>query len=131
MITGADILRGRTIIALFKCEDDDTVLKLETSDGNFQANAYGDCCSRSWFEDVNLVATLPASVVDVVDRAMPPALEDEWKTIVFYGHTIKLSTGYIDIEYRNESNGYYGGWMEIIAGTDKHKWTLIPAMEDA
>lgn len=40
--------------------------------------------------------------------------EKDYDSIEVYSYTIKTVAGYIDIIFRNESNGYYNGWCELI-----------------
>lgn len=90
-----------------------------------QYYADGDCCSQSWIEHINGIEILssPALVTDVADRDMPEAEDnDEYNCIRVYGWTIKTDRGYIDIEMRNSSNGYYGGMlMECVGAVEGYK----------
>lgn len=49
--------------------------------------------------------------VCVVDSICGESL-NEGDYIKVYRTTIVTDRGFIDIEYRNSSNGYYGGWLE-------------------
>jgi hypothetical protein len=79
--------------------------------------AVGDCCSRSWIEAVSNAENLIGEVVTKVeDRDMPtpepqPAKYD---CLAVYGHEIHTAKGTCLVEYRNDSNGYYGGWLEAV-----------------
>lgn len=75
----------------------------------------GDCCSHSWIEEL----TVPESVeglipVDVEDYCFGQEwLEPEEYTLrQSYKTVFRLSNGEsITLEYRNDSNGYYGGFL--------------------
>src|SRR5262245_35044661 len=77
--------------------------------------ATGDCCSRSWIEQISDAQNLIGEVVlDIEDIELPnpdpqPA---KYECLAVYGHAIKTAKGICQIEHRNDSNGYYGGSLE-------------------
>lgn len=102
---------GKIVIAI-QIADDKKALRFVTPDGDVIARTDGDCCSASWVESVDLpFKGLPATVLDVVNLDLSSANEErEYGELVqHYGCEIKTDKGAITIEYRNESNGYYGG----------------------
>ena len=105
-------LEGKTLVGV-KIADDRLALLFQTTDGEVVARVDGDCCSRTWVENVELPAMgYPATVQAVEDLPLPDAAvggPDEGTLVQFYGCRIATDKGYIDIDYRNESNGYYGG----------------------
>ena len=107
-------LEGKTITGI-KIADDKEALKFETMEGDVIAIAYGDCCSTTWVEHVDLPARgFPAVVQSVEDLSLDKEDEErEWTFIQFYGLKIVTNNGDIIIDYRNESNGYYGGSLEF------------------
>lgn len=50
----------------------------------------------------------PAQVISVDDLDMPDDVQEDGE-LKIYGCKISTTKGDIVIEYRNESNGYYGG----------------------
>jgi hypothetical protein len=42
---------------------------------------------------------------------LPEDREKDYNVIRFYGYKIITDRGHCDIIFRNESNGYYGGYM--------------------
>lgn len=103
-------LVGKTINSL-KIANDQTALLFECSDGNHIARCDADCCSFTWVEHIELpVLGFPATVLDVSDIDMPDLgnMEDR-EVVAYYGCKIKTDKGDIVIDYRNDSNGYYGG----------------------
>lgn len=79
------------------------------------ARADGDCCSATWIEGVESPRqVLGAVVTNVEDLDMPeiPYNKREHDVIVFYGCKISTDKGSFVIDYRNESNGYYGGSLK-------------------
>lgn len=84
--------------------------------------AEGDCCSTSWFESISnpeyLIGALGNQILGVeykneVELGDHDKQRDDLENCIsVYGYTLKTQHGYSDIEFRNESNGYYGGYCE-------------------
>jgi hypothetical protein len=110
------------------------ILSFEFSDGDkLDLYARGDCCSSSWFEQISGEEALePGAVLNEIEFISlkkvikhNPYLEyekedfeefgtDENKDVEkFYGLKIITSKGYADVDMRNNSNGYYGGYIVI------------------
>jgi hypothetical protein len=74
-----------------------------------------DCCSTTWIEHIEGADALPgATVLSVEEIDMPDSVateEDRAKAEVLqvYGCKITTNKGTCIIDYRNDSNGYYGG----------------------
>ena len=106
----SDYLVGKIIKAV-KIASDKMAILFVTDDGKVVARCDADCCSSTWIEHVELPAAgFPAKVIRVDDLDMPdlgkPADAD---VIDYYGCKITTDRGELIIDYRNESNGYYGG----------------------
>lgn len=118
-----NILVGKTISAVKIAEDKKAIL-FETEEGPVVARADGDCCSSTWIEHVELPALgFPVVVLAVEDIDLPlPTLTEEQTAekesgeLKFYGCKISTARGDIVIDYRNSSNGYYGGSLEWPGG---------------
>ena len=104
------ILVGKTILSMMIAQDRKAIL-FNTDSGLIVAKCYGDCCSDTWVEHVELFpGGFPAKVVDVVDLDMPDLGAMEGRDVVaYYGCKISTDKGDIILDYRNDSNGYYGG----------------------
>jgi hypothetical protein len=101
-------LVGKTIIKIRIAEDKRALLFI-TDGGEIIVRADGDCCSDTWIEHIEL-PTLPAKVASVEDIDMPDlGSPSEYECIQYYGCKITTDKGVMVIDYRNESNGYYGG----------------------
>lgn len=88
------------------------------------ADAVGDCCSHTWIENVDGEEQLIGAVVAAVeDIPMPDlgSMSDDDDIIKYYGCKITTDKGYATIEYRNKSNGYYGGGLA---------WTDVGELDD-
>lgn len=106
----AHVLDGKVITGV-KIADDKQAILFQTASGDIVAGCYAECCSHTWIEGIELpVNGFPATVLSAEDIAMPdlgsPA---EYDVIAYYGFKVKTDKGDIVIDYRNESNGYYGG----------------------
>lgn len=112
-------LTGQTLNNV-SIRDDGQFLVLELSGTEVVAEAMGDCCSHSWIENVEHPARgYPAVIQEVKGLALdlPETVGDEYY-LQYYGLEIVTDKGSIVIDYRNSSNGYYGGWLEWPTGVD-------------
>ncbi len=77
----------------------------------------GDCCSRSWIEHLELPGNLEGATLLSVDDSAPIAQDHDAndgqdpECIKVYNTSFKTDRGEIVLEYRNSSNGYYGGYL--------------------
>lgn len=103
-------LIGKVITGMEIASDKES-LRFLLPDGEVIANCDADCCSHTWVEHVELPALgFPATVIDARDVEMPDLGDMEGCDVVaYYGFKITTDRGEILIDYRNDSNGYYGG----------------------
>jgi hypothetical protein len=123
-------MAGRRIASI-GLSDDREILTFRFMDGHEQSfGVEGDCCSRSWIEHLEA----PDDVIgaefteyvsggsveddDKYNPIIPGKLgyhgqpDREHECLKVYQDTFRTSRGDIVLEYRNSSNGYYGGWLE-------------------
>ena len=99
----------------------------DAGDGDFTVNLVdgrkiyffveGDCCSHSWIEHFETPSDIEGAVIidiehlegDLMPGEKEPSPYDHRQ---YYKTVIKTSKGDIDIEYRNDSNGFYGGYID-------------------
>jgi len=104
-----NFMNGKLITGI-KIADDKKAILFVCDDGNHIAKADGDCCSSTWIESIEAPALgFPCKVLDVSDVDLGDDGEDDGEFIAHYGCKITTDKGDIVIDYRNESNGYYGG----------------------
>ncbi len=106
-----NILVGKTLQAM-KIADDKEALLFVTNAGDIVARCDADCCSSTWVEHIELPALgFPAFVIAVDDLDLPGSdyNHPEHDCLQVYGCKITTDKGEIVIDYRNSSNGYYGG----------------------
>ena len=105
------------VIASVRLEDNKEHFVIAFVDGTEQAfGAEGDCCSVSWIEHLEAPDDLAgASILAVEDlgEVENAAAQEAFKgdCLSIYQTHFKTTKGTISLEYRNESNGYYGGWL--------------------
>ncbi len=107
-------LIGKIINKIFVSEKDQDYLRFETNEGNLDYYAAGDCCSESYFSDVNRTKYLFGHLVEEVievDLMPEEVIEIESRQDIdeIYGFRIKTNKGIGLVVMRNSSNGYYGG----------------------
>jgi len=79
--------------------------------------ANGDCCSHSWFEnfyEINeannfSVMGIKEIKLEIHGATKTPYSEEEME---YTNWVLKTDIGYLNIEMRNSSNGYYGGSVQ-------------------
>jgi hypothetical protein len=77
---------------------------------------YGDCCSETWFSEIlNLDFLVGHTVSEVKELDMPDYTDNNSRQQEdkYYGYRITTEAGHCTIAFRNSSNGYYGGEIEI------------------
>lgn len=132
-------LIGKTITRV-DIAADRQALRFVLTDGDLVVNVDADCCSYSWVEHVELPALgFPATVFSVNDIDMPEGAASSFhadaEVLAFYGCKIVTDRGEMVIDYRNDSNGYYGGSLSWPGGyfyggvygqnVSKHEWKPI------
>lgn len=100
----------------FILNDEKTDLFIKTTTEEYILRAEAECCSESWFESIDATATY-GKILEISEIKMDDiASETNEEYTQSYGLEIILTTGYIKIEMRNESNGYYGGFFTLYHG---------------
>lgn len=109
-------LIGKTIMKVEVTDVDDSI-RFTCSDGSvITAYCYGDCCSSTWIENVENPEVLIGSPVLTAEDVGSMKEDEEvhgFEYIAFYGFQISTLKGRCDIDYRNSSNGYYGGSLNF------------------
>lgn len=115
---------GKTLVNI-KESNDKEYLKLTFSDGDpLILFTEGDCCSHSWIEHIDIHwDEQPAKITSVEEKEMDRWQEDDndigHDVIQVYNTKFLLEnengkTGCVIVEYRNNSNGFYGGCLTDI-----------------
>lgn len=75
-----------------------------------------DCCNNVWINDIlGFKPGTDPEVIEILQRDTV-ALDQPSNQGVLdqYGISLKTTSGYIDILYRNDHNGYYGGRINLL-----------------
>jgi len=118
-----NILIGKTLLGV-TLEDDRSGLTFDLGEEILHVGVDADCCSYTWIESIELPALgFPATVFSVDDLELPHYPDSEFHpnsdVEAYYGCKISTDKGEIIIDYRNDSNGYYGGSLWWPEGTSK------------
>lgn len=105
-------LKDVEVISTFFTEKDITFI---LRDGDVLVyNAVGDCCSSSFIEDIDDLQVLQnckfleVSSVSGETKEIEDCEVSKW---TFY--KFKTTKGYATLSFRNDSNGYYNGNLEL------------------
>jgi hypothetical protein len=90
-------------------------LMIACEDGSlFAAHVEGDCCSHSWIEHLTVPDDIQgAEILGITDSdtTLPDGIDmSQYDCLQAYETRIRTTRGDIVMEYRNDSNGYYGGY---------------------
>lgn len=109
-------LIGKTILKIKISEDNTAILFLvKEKEEPIIASTEGECCSETWIEHIELPAMgFPSKVISVTNLQ----LSSEHEPLKYYGCNIETDKGDITIDYRNSSEGSYGGWL----CWEQHMW---------
>lgn len=92
-------------------------------DSTLTYTAEGDCCSSSWVEHITVPGNLEGAIITEVKESASVEATDEQiaememadkfpDSVSVYHTAFVTDRGEIIVEYRNNSNGYYGGWLQ-------------------
>jgi hypothetical protein len=115
-------LIGKRINGIF-VDETRTELAFRTTEGRYLGYVTcGDCCNSVYinhFSGADVVGEgnsfdllRGALVLAVEDKGWTEDREEGYEVVQEGFWTIKTDRGYIDLEVRNEHNGYYGGHIE-------------------
>jgi len=125
---------GKVICGVF-INPDKTAMRIEFSDGSaVHLECYADCCSETWIEHVTGARDIiGASIVAVEEKELGSGIPTRQECDEVYSTTIKTGGNYgewMAIEYRNSSNGYYGGSIDASVAPAERPSDMRPITED-
>lgn len=108
------ILVGKTITGVHLAEDRLAIRFDIQNSEPVVARVDADCCSYTWVENIEAPEVLIGSPVLVAENLelTRESENTEDGLLQFYGFKIVTAKGTCTIDYRNSSNGYYGGSLE-------------------
>jgi hypothetical protein len=108
MQDGASALVGKTLTKV-ELAADKKAIRFTVDGEEVVAKCEGDCCSETWIESVEMPAGgLPAKVLEAANLELP-SQDNDGDLTQFYGLKLITDKGDFVLDYRNQSNGYYGG----------------------
>lgn len=106
-------LDGKTVTKV-EIATDKMALRFTLSDGTtVRARCDADCCSQTWIEHIEMPTEASFTVTAVYNIPLNEHLDTDDETLRHYGMKIATDKGDLVIDYRNESNGYYGGSLSF------------------
>jgi hypothetical protein len=137
-------LIGKEIKQVFVDAERQHWIRFVTNDGTFDYRVEGDCCSESWIWGVSGLwyfncdgaRTYTQKVTEIREVELPPWIQKQiakdglcrQDEDAVYSYCICAEYGgSIELEFRNSSNGYYGG--EIVGpetAPETMKWVEVP-----
>jgi hypothetical protein len=108
-----NILVGKILTGVTLSGNQESIV-FHTTEADYYVEVEAECCSYTWIEHIELPALgFPALVIAVEELDLPTGNESSFHPdtdfVQFYGCKITTDRGEIVIDYRNDSNGYYGG----------------------
>ena len=105
-------LAGRKLEAV-ELSDDKERVTFRFTDGPVTYEAEGDCCSHSWIEHITVPPDIAgAEITHWAENEMGEMdRTEDYECIRVYQQSFRTDKGDIILEYRNSSNGYYGGYL--------------------
>lgn len=102
-------LAGKPIESV-EVQDDNTLLVFRLLDGRTVCYRVSEeCCSESWIEHLTVPPDIRGAEVETYDEQELGEYQKDRETIRIYQTSFGTPKGEIIVEYRNSSNGYYGG----------------------
>lgn len=108
-------LVGRDVTG-YVLSDDNETLRLSFRDGGTEElRTESECCSITWIESIDTPEYLNGVIQEIENIDMPDRgniatqKRESVDEVKYYGLKITTDKGIAVIDYRNDSNGYYGG----------------------
>ena len=112
-MTYLDALLGKRIRAAYTTPDK-TLIVFDCGDSKLAYYTDGECCSESWIEHIEGTEAIRDATVNAIEERddWVDGSDDRDDCVTVYATAIRTDKGVCVIEYRNASNGYYGGSLE-------------------
>lgn len=137
MFNNEHVLVGKTVIKAYINKGRTEILLVCENDESFLLQTQGDCCSESWIEHSSGFNELPFTIMKVEEKELGEVLptRQEYDQLYSLNLEVKRSTGIwyhkdCGIEFRNSSNGYYGGYLEVYPNPKVDMETFTELKED-
>lgn len=92
----------------------DGLLRITLDDGTvLRGDPMGDCCARTWIDEIAGEVQLPAKLVSIKQTAYV-SQDWDWGQKDTFVEVIATSKGDIAVLCRCTHNGYYSGWLDWV-----------------
>lgn len=113
-MNGLENIVGKRING-FVVSDEKTTLTFNDDEGMLYVyDADADCCSHSWIENIEDPEYLLGNLVLKVEEKEMPSEDQDGEYIQIMSYDIYTDKGICKIDFRNSSNGFYGGSLRIV-----------------
>jgi len=112
---GIESLKGHEITEAW-INDDKTLLILKGKERDFSFYCEGDCCSESWIEHIHIPFNFGV-IEEIKHKFMDGLIGTRQESDRVYSYEFSFKGNKYDIfaiEFRNSSNGYYGGALSLL-----------------
>ncbi len=111
-------LVGLRITRVQVSDDDEWIVFTDENGRELRYQCFADCCSQTWISDIQgldaLLGNVVRRVVAYPERDAPDEENVVQEYVTIYSFTLETDHGRFDVEFRNGSNGYYGGSLEPV-----------------
>lgn len=112
MENGFEKLKGKEILSV---EWNEKTLRFNLKGDAVAFSAEGDCCSSSYIESLDNPDIFKSAIFDDVDAVSGGQKEvDDLDVHKWTFYKFKTNKGMCTLSFRNESNGYYDGYLELV-----------------
>ena len=107
-----DILKGKEILSV---EWSEQTLRFNLKGDAACFEAVGDCCSSSFIESLDNPEVFKDAIFESVESVEGEQKElDDFDVHKWTFYKFKTNKGMCTLSFRNESNGYYDGHLELL-----------------
>ena len=106
---------GKKIADITYQDDENVILWFADVPKGLHLNLEGDCCSHSYFADRTHFTDLIGTTINDVEHRSNGSIDEEYFDVTSL-HCLVFITdkGHFTIDWRNDSNGYYDGWVNFL-----------------
>lgn len=103
---------GNKVTKIYMNSGQDIITFVLDNGNTYSMYTYGDCCSSSYIDSINGIDYLLNNTILSIKEITLDYTIDSPEFTQFYSVQIKTERGLFEFIFRNESNGYYGGYLE-------------------
>lgn len=112
-----DNLEGRVLMGVAVKKGEDDLVLIFSGEAPLVVAVEGDCCSHSYWHEVIGAASCYGGVITGTRQLnLPEPDQGGHECLQAYGYAVDTTLGSVRFVFRNESNGYYGGWANDVKG---------------